>query len=409
MNDAKKRLIHSRILLTIGILVSNRKEYIRKCMESIKPILSAIPSELIAVDTVGPEATDGSMDIVREYTDLIYPFKWCNDFAAARNVCIEHARGEWFMYLDDDEWFDDVSAVIDFFKSGESLKYMSGCYGKKNYMADGTVSDAMEERMIRLRQDTHFVGKIHESFNEIYLPCKYFSTFVHHMGYYFLDDAARAAHFDRNMSLLMDEFAVTGYEPGLCAQIVQEYMGSDRHQKEGIEFCRKSIEELEKDSGRLSDPSFQWLLCTTVRYEANNDNYAGVRDLKEKLFSSYPLSTVTKAAITCITAGQAAKHRDLDTFFDNLMTYLSCYDAIWADPDAVITQVCLDFPKFYGQQMCYDLLWYGAAFANGIGEYSVASMFWKRFDFEHMDKDTRSKYAGDLNDTINGLKGQTVS
>ena len=54
---------------------------------------------------------------VREYTDNIVSFDWCDDFAAARNAGLEHAKGEWFLYLDDDEWFEDVTTIIDFFQS----------------------------------------------------------------------------------------------------------------------------------------------------------------------------------------------------------------------------------------------------------------------------------------------------
>ena len=100
-----------KIKLSIGILVSNQKEYIRKAMEALKPLLEAVPSELIVLDTKGEEG-DGSIEIVRDYTDKVYPFTWCNDFAKARNACLSYATGEWFMYQDDDEWFEDVQEFI---------------------------------------------------------------------------------------------------------------------------------------------------------------------------------------------------------------------------------------------------------------------------------------------------------
>ena len=56
--------IKSPIKLTICILISNRIAHIRNVMEALQPLLSAVSSELIAVDTKG-SATDGSIDIVR--------------------------------------------------------------------------------------------------------------------------------------------------------------------------------------------------------------------------------------------------------------------------------------------------------------------------------------------------------
>ena len=92
-------------------------------MEALRPILEQVPSELIVVDTVGEENSDGSLAIANKYATKVIPFTWCNDFSAARNVCLEYARGEWFMYQDDDEWFDDVQEFIDFFNSGECDNY----------------------------------------------------------------------------------------------------------------------------------------------------------------------------------------------------------------------------------------------------------------------------------------------
>ena len=79
-------------ILSISLLVSNRKDTIRNCMESIRPLLEQLPTELIAIDTAG-EATDGSISIVKEYTSLIYPFTWCNDFFRRQKRGSETCQG----------------------------------------------------------------------------------------------------------------------------------------------------------------------------------------------------------------------------------------------------------------------------------------------------------------------------
>lgn len=37
----------------------------------------------------------------------VHDFAWRDDFAAARNESLRHARGAWIFWLDGDEWLDD--------------------------------------------------------------------------------------------------------------------------------------------------------------------------------------------------------------------------------------------------------------------------------------------------------------
>ena len=100
------------ILLTISILISNRPDTVRKCLDSVQPLLKAVPSELILTDTGCGEQV---RSIIEEYTNHIIQFKWCNDFSKARNVGLKQAKGKWFMFLDDDEWFEDTTEIIDLY------------------------------------------------------------------------------------------------------------------------------------------------------------------------------------------------------------------------------------------------------------------------------------------------------
>ena len=104
------------IQLSISLLMSDRPETAGKCLASLKPLLKELDSELIVVFT---GKNNDILDLIRQYTSHIIPFTWCNDFSKARNAGLEEAKGEWFLFLDDDEWFENTEEIIRFFKNGE--------------------------------------------------------------------------------------------------------------------------------------------------------------------------------------------------------------------------------------------------------------------------------------------------
>ena len=104
-----------KILLSISLMASNRKETTRKCLESLQPLREKLTSELIIVDTGCDEET---RQVISEYADRIVKFEWCHDFSKARNAGLKEASGEWFLFIDDDEWVENVDDIIRFLKSG---------------------------------------------------------------------------------------------------------------------------------------------------------------------------------------------------------------------------------------------------------------------------------------------------
>ena len=59
--------------------------------------------EIIIVDT---GSTDKTKEIARKYTDKIFDYKWCNDFADARNFAASKATGDYISSADADEYLD---------------------------------------------------------------------------------------------------------------------------------------------------------------------------------------------------------------------------------------------------------------------------------------------------------------
>ncbi|MBR4026073.1 MAG: glycosyltransferase [Lachnospiraceae bacterium] len=193
--------IEKDITLTISLLASNRPDTLVKCLDSLKPLMEAVSSELILIDT--SKSTEIS-DILWKYSKQVYTFDWCNDFAKARNEGLLRAKGKWFLYLDDDEWFEDVTPIIEFFQSGEYQEYHQAAYFVRNYgnLQGTNYSEMWVSRMIRIEHDTRFEGRVHESLVPARGKCKKISAFVHHYGYVFANTEERRKHYERNISIL---------------------------------------------------------------------------------------------------------------------------------------------------------------------------------------------------------------
>lgn len=84
------------ISISLCMIVKNEELTLERCIKSVKDIVD----EIIIVDT-GSE--DKTKKIAYKYTDKVYDFKWCDDFAKARNYSFSKATKEYIMWLDADD------------------------------------------------------------------------------------------------------------------------------------------------------------------------------------------------------------------------------------------------------------------------------------------------------------------
>ncbi|MCM1027874.1 MAG: glycosyltransferase [Roseburia sp.] len=231
----------NRIVLSISILVSGRPE-MQRCLESLTPLRQAVPCELILVDT---GCNQEELALAERYADQIIPFDWCDDFSAARNAGLKEAKGEWFLFLDDDEWFTDVTEIADFFRTGEYRKYEGARYYVRNYSSrekgDQTFVDTIAFRMVRRTEGTRFQGIIHEYLWPKKNPIKNFSVHVEHYGYVFETEEDRYRHFKRNAGLLRKQIGQAPEDLHWRCMLAQEYMAV-REYEGVISVCQEALE-----------------------------------------------------------------------------------------------------------------------------------------------------------------------
>lgn len=260
VEELPKKKFFSRVnttecLVTISMLVSNRIDTVEKCFESFRPLLEQIPSEFIAVDTVGDEKSDGSVDVARKYADKIVHFEWCDDFAAARNAGLKEARGKWLIYLDDDEWFDDVGPLIDFFSKPELYENYDRISMMEHSYTSASQIDYVSNKFSRISAivpGSEFVDPVHELLKGIVYRNEYDlkETFVHHVGYIGKLSDKKAK---RNQQIMNKELEKN---PGNLHLWLQQIAGAGDDEKEMLKFSEKAISTLksrELDDWNIND------------------------------------------------------------------------------------------------------------------------------------------------------------
>jgi GT2 family glycosyltransferase/tetratricopeptide (TPR) repeat protein/SAM-dependent methyltransferase len=85
--------------LSLCMIVRDSAATLPACLESIRPWVD----EMVIVDTGSRDRTPA---IVERYGATLFYFPWCDDFSAARNESVRHARGEWVFWMDSDDTID---------------------------------------------------------------------------------------------------------------------------------------------------------------------------------------------------------------------------------------------------------------------------------------------------------------
>ena len=363
-------------LLSISLLVSNHIDTIRNCMESIKPLLEALPSELIAVDT---GCTDGSIDIVREYADEIVQFTWCNDFSKARNAGLEKATGEWFLYLDDDEWFEDVSEMIAFFQTGEYKQYDQAWYVQRNYdnLAGSSFSDFYVGRMAKNVPGLHFQHRVHECFSTNYTALKIFSSYVHHYGYVFRTPEEKRKKCERNIRLVEVEYQENPRDLRMISQLVQEYTVIGWLDKAEA-LIMKTWEE---NREYAMNPFMQELLLYLIRFNEKREQWDAAEEKIKEIEQNYPLGELAKLAclVEHIIAGS---HRDAYAYMlEKIPGYFALYEEIQSKGDEMRRQQMMSLVYYASADMYYQIVLAGVKAMLQTQDFSLAEDIYTKVDW----------------------------
>jgi tetratricopeptide (TPR) repeat protein len=92
--------------LSVCMIVRDEERMLSRCLKSVQ----GVSDELIVVDT---GSKDDTISIAKDFGAKVFHFRWCDDFAAARNESLKYATCDWVLIIDADEELaaDSVSSL----------------------------------------------------------------------------------------------------------------------------------------------------------------------------------------------------------------------------------------------------------------------------------------------------------
>ena len=279
-------LERSEIKLSLCMIVRDNADTIEACLHSIRPWVD----EMVVVDT---GSKDNTAELARQCGARVFDFPWCDDFSAARNESLKHARGDWIFWMDSDDIIDESNGrKLQALAAGASDPHILGfvmqvhCPGiSGDDETDLTVVDHV--KLIRNRPELRFEGRIHEqvlpSIRAVGGEVTFTDVFVKHSG---ADRSpeGRRRKLDRDFRLLRLDLQDRPDHPFVLFNLGMTFADAGDHQQacESLErgirvsqptesHVRKAYALLVGSYGQLGRHEDAWRTCQEGRHHYPED------------------------------------------------------------------------------------------------------------------------------------------
>ena len=185
-------------LVSLCMIIKDEEEYLGDALHSVE----GLADEIIVYDT---GSSDRSVEIAESYGAKVILGEWRDDFAWARNQTLDHATGQWILWIDADERVQGDKDALRLRLEDPFAPYESYSIRIQNATGAGLTSmDHFANRIFR-RKDCYWRGAIHETVwyrdnRRTNYAIRAPELFLEHLGYL---DASLADRnkADRNISV----------------------------------------------------------------------------------------------------------------------------------------------------------------------------------------------------------------
>jgi glycosyltransferase involved in cell wall biosynthesis len=208
--------------LSICMIVKDEEKNLKRCLDSLKPVLEKDYTELIIVDT---GSQDNTVNIAKEYTDRVYFHQWNGSFSDMRNVSISYAKGDWIFIIDADEELETPDRLIKLLESELLNKYKTVRIREKHLLSVQKKKFVyhVQERLFKNDGSFKYVGSIHNQ--PMYQhPVLTTDIWLMHYGYINEDKELMEKKFKRTATMLIEELKKDPNNVYYRFQLARSYM-----------------------------------------------------------------------------------------------------------------------------------------------------------------------------------------
>src|SRR5581483_2852458 len=219
----------SGLTLTLAMIVKDEEEMLPGCLAAVRDAVD----EIIVVDT---GSTDRTVEIAESFGARVIEFPWNGSFADARNVSLEHATGDWIVYLDADEHLVPEDGPL--LRELLGRTWREGFYlAETNYTGGEEAGSAVAHlalRVFRNRPEYRFEGRIHEQKTgsmPMYLGERFETTSIRVRHYGYLRSRVSAREKSRRNIELLQQEAQEAPSPFVDFNLGSEYIALGQYDR----------------------------------------------------------------------------------------------------------------------------------------------------------------------------------
>lgn len=239
--------------ITACVIVKNEEKNLPRWLECMKKLTN----DMVVVDT-GSE--DKTVEIAEKGGAKVFHFPWVGDFAKAKNFAIDHAKGDWILFLDADEYFTDegcrtVMALLQKYdKVREVIGLMTLWVNLDADHGNRYINTGYQIRIFRNKPFLRYHGAVHEVLqSKASYPTK--MQFVKELSIYHTGYSEHIIHqkLKRNLEILLAEQKRRGHQPSDDYYLAECYYDMKDYEKTA-HYIRLAIEEELVPVGRENRP-----------------------------------------------------------------------------------------------------------------------------------------------------------